>query len=238
MPNMHNIEHKKILLVGSTGAIGTAIYERLKSVGCHAWSSSRSLQTEIEQQTISLTDLCDENSDLNGIPSFDAIIWAQGANLSDSIDNFNTQEHRKIYNANVMTILQGMSVLVKNDKIQKGSSICIVSSIWQDIARPKKLSYAVSKAALKGVVLSLATDLGPSDIRVNGVLPGPLDTPMTRSNLSDEQLNRFTTDSPLGSLPKLSQVANTILWLVSPLSDGVTGNFIRVDAGITNVRNY
>ena len=172
------------------------------------------------------------------LPKFSSVVFAQGANLADNIASFNKEVHNTIYDANVLVILDTVSLLISRDLIADSASICLVSSIWQEMSRNNKLSYSISKSALKGVVLSLVADLSRRGVRVNAVLPGPIDNPMTRSNLTHSQITRFESESPSGTLSKLSSVVNTVIWLVSPLSDGITGNFIRVDSGASLVKVY
>ena len=122
---------------------------------------------------------------MQSLPEFDAVVWAQGSNLNDSVDNFSERDFDVIMNANVRFIASTLSTLLNQNKVVSGAKICIVSSIWQDAIRPNKLSYAVSKAALNGLVKSVALDLADRKILVNAVLPGVIDTPMTRRVLID-----------------------------------------------------
>ena len=87
-------------------------------------------------------------------------------------------------------------------------------------------------------MLSLVADISVHGIRVNSVLPGPIDNAMTRKNLSNTQIAKFESESPSGSLSTLASVVNAAVWLVSPESEGVTGNFLRVDSGASHVRLY
>ena len=72
---------------------------------------------------------------------FDAICWAQGANLNDSIYSFNKTNHQALYEANVLFVLESLSQLLKAGLLAKSAKLCIVSSIWQEISRQNKLSY-------------------------------------------------------------------------------------------------
>ena len=87
--------------------------------------------------------------------------------------------------------LKAFTLCSSSERLAGGARLCVISSIWQTSARPNKLSYMVSKAALQGLVLSAATDLAERGILVNAVLPGALDTPMTRQNLTAEQIDRI-----------------------------------------------
>jgi len=133
--------------------------------------------------------------------------------------------------------LQSLSMLLKGALLQKSAKLCIVSSIWQEISRQNKLSYAISKSALRGLVLSLANDLAEDGHLVNAVLPGALDTPMTRSNLSEDQIRLIEHATKFNRLATLADVASTIYFLCSEENSGLTGQFLKVDLGFSDVRN-
>jgi len=111
-----------------------------------------------------------------------------------------------------------------------------LSSIWQELSKQNKLSYAISKSALKGLVLSACNDLGKDGHLINAVLPGVIDTPMTRTHLSQQQINSIEQSTQFGRLPSLNDVANAVYSLCSENNTGVTGNFITVDLGYSHVR--
>ena len=83
---------------------------------------------------------------------------------------------------------------------------------------------------------SLAIDLGKDGHLVNAVLPGALDTPMTRDNLSVEQVHRLEELTPLGKLPTLDDVCNMVGFLCSGGNTGITGQFIAADRGFSYAR--
>jgi 3-oxoacyl-[acyl-carrier protein] reductase len=167
---------------------------------------------------------------------FDAVCWAQGMNCSDSVYSFDQNLHEVIYKTNVVYILNSLHMLLTNELLRAPARLCIVSSIWQDMARQAKLSYCVSKAALQGLVLSASADLARDGHVINAVLPGVIDTPMTRANLKPEQLRRVEEATLFGRLPTLSEVASCVYRLCDSDSTGVTGQFINVDLGYSRVR--
>lgn len=168
----------------------------------------------------------------------DAAVWAQGANYNDNIRTFDIEAHKRIYTANVTYILVSLQMLLNGNLLAPTAKLCIISSIWQNIAKQNKMSYGITKAALQGLVQSLAIDLGGSGILVNAVLPGALDTPMTRANLSSDQIARLEQMSPLGSLPSLADVCNLIGFLCSEANTGITGQFIAADRGLSYARLF
>jgi NAD(P)-dependent dehydrogenase (short-subunit alcohol dehydrogenase family) len=132
--------------------------------------------------------------------------------------------------------MKTLHALLSLDLLSKPARLCIISSIWQNIARQNKLSYTVSKSALQGLIQSLAIDLGTEGHLVNAVLPGALDTPMTRSNLNAEQIIRLESLTPIGKLPSLDDVTNMVGFLCSPDNTGITGQFIAADRGFSYAR--
>ena len=165
-----------------------------------------------------------------------SVIWAQGKNFNDEIEQFNLTNHLQMYQANVTFIMSSLQALLIGKLLENNARLCVISSIWQNIARQNKLSYCVTKSALQGLIQSLSIDLGKKGMLVNAVLPGALDTEMTRANLSSEQIRRMEMDTPLQSLPNLIDVTGLVSYLCSPQNTGITGQFIAADRGLSNAR--
>lgn len=224
------------LIFGSSGAIGSSIYDRAVSEGKDVWACSSSLRSDPKNKVVSVADLLHGSHSNLGLPdNIDFICFAQGVNLNDSVIDFKPDKFDETIEANCKCILLAVNRLLSLDLLAAKTSICILSSIWQNLARNNKLSYSISKAALKGLVLSLVADLAPLGHRVNAVLPGPIDNEMTRANLSPSQLAFFENSSPYGRLASSDEVVGAVLWLLSEKSAGITGNFIKVHNGFGDV---
>lgn len=141
-----------------------------------------------------------------------------------------------MYRSNCLFILATLKVLLEHQLLEPASRLCVISSIWQQRARQNKLSYCTTKAALRGLVLSAATDLARDGHLINAVLPGALDTPMTRANLSDSQLQSLVSATGFHRLASLNDVVSLVLYLSSSENAGLTGQFIAADMGFSNVR--
>ena len=166
----------------------------------------------------------------------DSIIWSQGINFNDNISDFNILKNIEMYEVNVLYILSTLKILMEENFLSCNAKLCIVSSIWQNIAKQQKLSYCITKSALQGLVQSLCIDLGKRGMLVNAVLPGALDTNMTRANLSSGQIQKLESETPLGSLPQMNDVTGLIYFLCSSNNTGITGQFIAADRGFSNVK--
>ena len=234
-------EHtERLLLFGASGAIGGAILGAAVARGWNVTAVSRSQPENVPQGVRWVaTDPIDagfSGETLRLEQGYTAVCWAQGANLNDSVYDVDASRHLTIYNANCTYILVTLQALLKGGMLEHGTRMCVISSIWQEMARQNKLSYCMSKAALKGLVLSAAADLAKDGHVINAVLPGALDTPMTRRNLTPEQIGRLEGGTLFGALPKLDDVARLATWLCSRENTGVTGQFIAADLGFSHVR--
>ena len=237
---------ERLLLFGASGAIGGAILGAAVDRGWRVTAASRNLPATIPDGVTWLAvDPLEPGfspDTIRGTEPYSAVCWAQGANLNDSVYDVDPDKHLAIYNANCTYILVTLQSLLKAGLLLQGtgagsgSRLCIISSIWQELARQNKLSYCMSKAALKGLVLSAAADLARNGHLINAVLPGALDTPMTRRNLSAEQIDRLEGATQFGTLPQLEHVASMVCYLCSAENRGVTGQFIATDLGFSHVR--
>jgi NAD(P)-dependent dehydrogenase (short-subunit alcohol dehydrogenase family) len=239
---MNHTVQQRLLLFGASGQIGQAIQDQFISQGWDVQSVSRKESAELPASNQVYWNVLQEGQ--NDLPqslrmakSFDAVCWAQGMNLSDDIYHFNIDSHRFLYEVNVVYILQSLSELVKYDVLSAGARLSIISSIWQEITKPNKLSYSITKSALKGLILSLAADMASNGHLVNGVLPGVLDTPMTKANLTMEQICSVENATFFKRLPTVEDVARTVFFLSDKQNSGLTGQFIKVDLGFSDVRN-
>jgi len=167
---------------------------------------------------------------------YDAVCWAHGANLSDNVYNVDIVQHEELYKINVVFVLITLKILLERNLLSKPARLCVISSIWQNIVRQDKMSYCITKAALQGLVRSAAIDMAKDGHLINAVLPGVLETPMTRRNLSQEQLDRVTSATPFRRLPTLESVAGLVAFLCSERNEGITGQFVEADLGFSHAR--
>ncbi len=100
-----------------------------------------------------------------------------------------------------------------------------------DLAMP---AYNAAKAGLANFTRSLALELAPEGIRVNGVSPGPIDTPMAQATTSNpELLEAYEATIPLGRFGRPEEVAEAIAYLASPRASFITGAELAIDGGLS-----
>ena len=228
--------NKKCLVIGASGAIGSAVVDEFAQNEFQVWTSSRSVSVNVKQQLQLLGKSETDRKSLHGAPTFDAVVWAQGANLNDNINDVDDAAFAELIQANVSFVVSTMSSLLASKKITNGARLCVVSSIWQQAIRPNKLSYSITKSALSGLVQSAALDLADQNILVNAILPGVLDTPMTRSVLSSEQINSVASRTGFARLVTPQEVAALCHFVCSEANTTLTGQSLVADLGFSNVR--
>ncbi len=230
-----NAQH--LLVFGATGAIGYAVAQAALARGWAVTGASRNISAGWLAGADSLAiDPLSGTFSLQAEMPYTAVCWAQGANCNDSVYNVDLPRHRELYAANVEYILITLQALLTGDLLAPGSRLCIISSIWQKLARQNKLSYCVTKAALQGLVLSASADLAQQGHLINAVLPGALETPMTRQNLSAAQIDGIASATGFNRLTSLADVASAVLSLCAPENTGLTGQFVTADLGFSHVR--
>ena len=224
----------KSLVFGAKGSIGNYIFEQFKIEGIETIGTT----TNNDKITTDIIYV-DMNNLLNllTIEPLDIIVWAQGHNFNDNINNFNAENFDTMMNSNVKFILVTMKYLLENNKINNNAKMVIVSSIWEELTRENKLSYSISKAALSGLVKNIAYDLSSKNILINNVLPGVIDNEMSQKILSPEQFNYVKNYMQFDRLVTLNDVYKSIKFLTTENS-GITGQSIKVDLGFTILKKY
>lgn len=106
-----------------------------------------------------------------------------------------------------------------------------ITSIWGHVGASCEVAYSTSKAAINGFTKALAKELGPSNIRVNAIACGWIDTDMT-SCYTEEEKAAFVEDIPLCRTGQPEEVANTCLFLASSEASYMTGQIITLDGGM------
>jgi 3-oxoacyl-[acyl-carrier protein] reductase len=219
-----------LLIFGSTGTLGGAILDKYRA---EKWDVTCAVRKVVNDCDIQLP----LTSAILAGKKFDAVVFAQGANVNGSAMQTGTKELNELFEANVTVIAESVSVLMGADSINEGGHVVILSSLWEQFTRQEKFAYSVTKAAVGGLVRSLAVDLGrQKKILVNGILPGIINSPMVARTLSPEQIANVVSQTPIGDLATPVDVANSVYMFGSSLNTGISGQSIFVDRGFSIAR--
>jgi 3-oxoacyl-[acyl-carrier protein] reductase len=174
--------------------------------------------------------------------SLDAMCNVAGVPNDGPLHEAPLAEYERVFDINVKGVLNGCQAAARAMKAQGRGAIVNVSSTGIDVPVPSGGLYAMSKAAVAMLTMSLATELGPFGIRVNSTAPGATLTPFSERHLFDDSGNRDEARfdefvermrgfSPLGIVGDALDQAYMILYLVAPASKYATGNIFRVNGG-------
>lgn len=148
-------------------------------------------------------------------------IWGQFTDLTDT-------EIEEIIRTNLYSAIAMSQEVSKHMIHEKQGCIINMSSIWGMVGASCEVAYSVTKAGMDGLTKALAKELGPSNIRVNSIAPGAIETEMN-SKLTNEEKAVLKMETPLGKLGKPIDIAKAINWLIE--DEFTTGQIISPNGG-------
>jgi NAD(P)-dependent dehydrogenase (short-subunit alcohol dehydrogenase family) len=189
-------------------------------------------------------DVRDEGSvaeALGGIAAIDVLVAAAGivpgwAGLVD----VDLERWDEVFSVNV----RGIAATIKHaaPRLEEGASVVLIGSLNSWRGDPRIPAYVASKHAVLGLTRSAALELGPRGVRVNAVGPGPVATDALLARMASrerdfgipvaEALRSAASETALGRIATVEEVAGAVLFLASPLSSGITGQLLAVDGGM------
>lgn len=160
----------------------------------------------------------------------DVLVNNAGVALSKLFQETSQDEVLRVFGINTFGVINCSKAVVPNMVSRKSGKIINISSIWGKVGASMETVYSASKGAVISFTLALAKELAPSNISVNCVCPGVIDTDML-SNLNNDEKRELELQTPLMRLGKPEDVANAVYFLASNNSSFITGQVITVDGG-------
>ena len=252
---MARLQGKVAIITGATGGIGEATAKRFLEEGARVMLVGRSqdkLQATLERldaggAVVASTAEADDELAIKGavaktIEKFGRldIAFANAGTEGDlkSVTDLTVEEFQAVLNTNVIGVWLTMKHSVEALKTSGKGSIIVTSSIAGAIGFPNMSPYIASKHAVCGLVKTAALELGPENIRVNAVAPGPIDNRMMSSvgaQLAPDavaamrrQIEEMTALKRYGTN---EEIANITLFLASDEASYCTGGYYLADGG-------
>ncbi len=237
---------KNILLTGASGGIGYAIARKflensdarmILQYNTHA-QKIESLKEEFPYRIDSYkADLSDEKSVVEFLKKIDSdykrldiIIHSAGISVVDTINHTKVEDISKIINVNLKSPVLITQKLVGKMIEKKSGVIIFISSMWGITGSSCESVYSATKGGIIAFSNSLSKELGPSNIRVNSVSPGFINTAMN-DNIKVEDRDLFVSEIPLLRAGEATDVSNAIYFLCSDEASYISGANLRVDGG-------
>ena len=242
IPNLLDMSGKTVLVVGGTSGIGNGIAQAMRGQGAtvHVWGRKPSVDD------YSLADGCDLSGlhyrqvdvanqvELDALePEFDrldTLVLSQGAVLYRRAE-FTMEGFSKVVAVNLHSVM-ACALKFRPFLAATHGSVIVISSTGAYRATMGNPAYASSKAGTLGLIRSLAEAWIGEGIRVNGIAPGMVDTPMTKVTTENpERLEAMLATIPARRLGTPDDIAGAALYLASPLASYVLGQMLVVDGG-------
>ncbi len=239
---------KNILLTGISGGIGQEIAKNLVSDGyfVHGIYNDREKEAKrIEQELKSVKlykiDLSKRDQVLGLVSTLkdiklNGLINNAGVFYDDPLSNQDLSVWDKTLEINLTTPM----ILVRGlaDNFEKGASIVNISSIYGTrVMANDSLSYTASKSALASLTRALSVSFAGRQIRVNGVAPGPVNTPIN-SAMTEEAKKEIISQTPLREYCSPKYIADVVSFLMSEKAYWINGEVIVADGGQTNFHSF
>ncbi|WP_087973326.1 SDR family oxidoreductase [Oceanobacillus rekensis] len=147
----------------------------------------------------------------------------------DSFMDITSDQLEKTFRTNIFSMFYLTKAVLPN--LKEGSSIINTSSITAYKGNPSLIDYSSTKGAITSFTRSLSGELVKQGIRVNGVAPGPIWTPLIPASFDKEKVDQFGGDSPMKRPGQPQELGPAYVYLASEDSSYVTGQMIHVNGG-------
>lgn len=233
---------KIAIVTGGAKGIGKEIVRELAKEGIKViagYNQSEKEAIELKKENINIDIFKADISKRNGAKSLVEYVLKKYGKVDILVNNAGISEYKifteetdedwnRVINTNLYSAFVMCQEVVPNMIHNKSGNIINISSIWGMVGASLEVLYSVSKAGVDGLTKALAKELGPSNIRVNSIAPGVIDTDMN-SNLTKQEKNQLKEQTPLGKIGNTKDIVKCVKWLVE--DDFTTGQVISVNGG-------
>ena len=237
-----SLEGHAALVSGSSQGIGSAISQTLQDCGAAVvrhglqdqptWASYVSCDLSASSAP---SDLIEKAFDIQ--PNLGLLICNAGSFFDAPFFDMTETEWDKTMSLNLRaTFFLAQAFARKRVALGGGGCIIIVSSTNGLQAEADSVAYDTSKGGLVMMIKSLAVSLAPHSIRVNGIAPGLIRTPLTQTWMeprANDLLKHYEKKILLGHVGQPSDCAGAVAFLCSPAASYITGEIIVIDGGLT-----
>ncbi|MFR2571756.1 MAG: elongation factor P 5-aminopentanone reductase [Clostridia bacterium] len=190
----------------------------------------KNIKIEIIKADVSQKDECIKlvNYVLNKYGKIDILINNAGISKVQLIDEVTVKDWNEMINTNLYSAFCMCQLVIPGMIKRKKGNIINISSIWGIVGASQEILYSITKAGMNGLTKGLAKEVGPSNIRVNSIAPGCIDTDMNKE-LTKEDINQIIDETPLERIGKPEDIAECVEWLIK--DNFTTGQVISINGG-------
>lgn len=240
------MNNKVIIVTGASRGIGRAIATLLAGNNYNvianynnSFSEAKELKEELRKKNVEIDIFKADVSKRNEVQNLvnfaidkygkvDVLINNAGIDQEKLFQDITDEEWNNVINVNLYSVFCTSQEVIKNMISNHSGCIINISSVYGLTGGSFAVAYSASKAGIDGLTKSLAKELGPSNIRVNSIAPGFINTDMNKF-YSENDINTVKGETPLGKIGSPSDIAKCVKWLIE--DEFTTGQVISINGG-------
>lgn len=240
---------KTFLITGASGGIGGEIARTLAKennklilVYNTNFQAIENLKNELSTKSDVFVCKCDLTNEkaissmvenlIKEHKKIDCLINCAGVAHFEQIQDTTSESFSKVIDTNLKSTVLLTAKVSKHMISEQKGKIINISSMWGKVGSSMESLYSASKGAINALTLSLAKELGPSNITVNAICPGLIETKMNNC-LSQDTIENIKNETPMQRIGTPKDVANLVEFLSSEKANFITGQIITVDGGFS-----
>ena len=242
------MEKRTVLVTGASRGIGKAIatlfaennynvlinYNKSEEEAMDLYNSLKSKGHSVDVYKADVSKKEEVNMMINycigKFEKIDVLINNAGISKTNLFTDISYEEWDEVMATNLNGVFYTTKKALQYMIPEMSGKIINISSIWGMVGGSFEVHYSASKAAVIGMTKALAKELGPSNIQVNCIAPGVIQTDML-NNVSQETLEMLREETPLMKLGTPEDIAHTALFLASENTNFITGQVISPNGG-------
>lgn len=234
------------IVTGGARGIGKAIVETLAKKGIRVIANynkseekAKILKQELEKENIKIDIFQADVSKkveckkliqyaINQYGKIDILVNNAGISKIQLINEVTEEDWNEMIYTNLYSAFCMCQEAIPYMINRKSGTIINISSVWGIVGASQEVVYSITKAGMDGLTKALAKEVGPSNIRVNSIAPGYIETDMNKE-FSEEVLEQIKEETPLERIGKPEDIAKCVEWLIE--DNFTTGQIISINGG-------
>lgn len=225
----------RVLVIGGSRGIGNNVIKEQLANGDECVNISR-ISSGISDNLLQEFNLDVTKDDLPDVDNIRSIVYCPGSIILKPFGQITEDDYKNDFEINVLGAVRCIKKYVNEIKTNENASIVLFSTVAVNQGMPFHSSVSVSKAGVEGLSKTLAAEFAPK-VRVNCVAPTLTKTDLASRILRNERIEEnIANKHPLKRICEAQDISSMVTFLISEKSKNITGQILRVDAGMSTLK--